>query len=297
MCGKYAVLEDIKNCLEMLFLKQLFLKKRFFCTVSAFSAVAVILRFFQLCYNVESKTGFYVNPFDVGRIFFVAILISAFVFGFIWAKSVKKRAIAPLSMKFDFSSLLSEKTTLAAVTVGFAINTFYEIYILSNPLPTLALAKTTHLFSLITVIFSTMCLVYFMFLTFLIENKQVADSVFCIVIVAWAAFRLLRDFITSSTVFYVSKDLLDIFYLCALLLTAFSLCRLFSRTDGAKGFRQFSIYSPITIVLGFTLSVPSLLGLLFGFESVSVSEAIMNIVTLSLSFFFMRVALHIYKEN
>lgn len=278
-------------------IKEILNKRPFFCSVASLSALAVFLRFIELAVNIEAETGFYKDPFSFGRILFVIVILAAFIFGFVWNKLSRRRALLPINMRFDFSSVLSEKTPFAICTIGFAINTFYEIYLLSNPLSSLVSVKTTNAFAVFTTIFSAACLVYFMFMTFLIENKFVGNSVFGVVLVAWAVFRVLRDFITTSTVFYISKSLLDVLYLCSLLLTVFAYCRLISDTDNFKGYRQFSIYSPIAIVLGFTLSVPTLLGWLFGFDAVSFSDAVMNIVNLCLSLFLLRFSMHLYKER
>lgn len=278
-------------------IKEIFNKRPFFCSVASLSALAVFLRFIELGVNIEAETGFYKNPFSFGRILFVIVILAAFIFGFVWNKLSRRRALLPINMRFDFSSVLGEKTPFAICTIGFAINSFYEIYLLSTPLSSLVSVKTTNAFAVLTTIFSAACLVYFMFVAFLIENKFVGNSVFGVVLVAWVVFRVLRDFITSSTVFYISKSLLDVLYLCGLLLTFFAYCRLISDTDNFKGYRQFSIYSPVTIVLGFTLSVPTLLGWLFGFDAVSFSDAVMNVVNLCLSLFLLRFSMHLYKER
>ncbi len=277
-------------------LKKIYNKKPFFYSVLILSLLATVIRFFELCLNIEAQTGFYKNGHSAGRILFIIVLISAFVFGFVWNILSRRRALLPINMKFDFSGVLSEKFPFAIGTAGFAINTFYEIYLMSNPLSTLVSVKTTSLFAILTTVFSAACLVYFMFMTFLIENAFVGKSAFGVVLVGWAVFRVLRDFITSSTVFYISKSLLDVLFLCSLLLSVFAYCRLISNTDKVKGYRQFSIFAPITIVLGFAISLPTLLGAVFGFEAVSISDAIMNIVNLSLSLFLLRFGMHLYKE-
>ncbi len=277
-------------------IKKILNKKPFFYTVLILSSLSVVIRFFELCLNTEAETGFYKNQDSFGRILFIIVLAAAFVFGFVWNKLSRRRALLPINMRFDFSPVLSEKFPFLIGTAGFAVNTFYEIYLLSNPLSSLVSVKTTSYFAVLTTIFSTACLVYFMFMAFLIENAFVGQSAFGVVLVAWAVFRVLRDFITSSTVFYISKSLLDVLFLCSLLLSVFAYCRLISNTDNTKGYRQFSIFAPITIVLGFTLSVPTLLGALFGFDAVSFSDAIMNIVNLALSLFLLRFGMHLYKE-
>ena len=277
-------------------IKKIFNKKPFFYSVLVLSLLAVIIRFFELALNVEAQTGFYKNQYSFGRILFITVLVAAFVFGFVWNKLSRRRALLPINMRFDFSAFTSEKFPFLVGTAGFAVNTFYEIYLLSNPLSSLVSVKTTSIFAVLATIFSTACLVYFMFMAFLIENDFVGKSAFGVVMVAWAIFRMLRDFITTSTVFYISKSLLDVLFLCSLLLSTFAYCRLISDTDKAKGYRQFSIFAPITIVLGSALSIPTLLGALFGFEAVSLSDAIMNVANLALSLFLLRFGMHLYKE-
>lgn len=278
-------------------MKNFLLKKSFFLSVSLLSVIACILRFIQLKTNIEANTGFYKNSTDAGRVLFLIILAAAFIFGFVWQYIVRKRALLPINLKYDFSALLNERILLAAVAVGFAVNTFYEIFRLKNPLPSLLLPQSITAFSIITTILSVLSLIFFIVLSFLIENKPLGSSVVSIVIVAWGVFRILRDFISFTTLFYISKNLLDIIYLCCLLILMFSLCRLLSGTDTKKGIRLFSVFAPITIVLGFVLSVPAILGYICRFDTVSESDLFMHFVDLMLSVFFLRVGMHIYKEN
>jgi len=295
----------LKLCFEKLsgdvILKNFLSKKPFFYTTTALSAIAAFLWFIQLCAYIEADTGFYINRSGFGkRLFvtlFIIVLAVAFIFGFVWNRIVRKRALLPINMKFNFTSLFNERLTFAVATIGFAINTFYEIYRLLNPLPSLTLEKTINFFSAATAIFSAASLIFFIIMSFLIENKGVANSAFSIVIVTWVVFRIIRDFIGLTTVYYIPKNLLDIIYLCFLLITSFSLCRLLSDTDTSKGYRLFTIYAPITIVLGFVLSVPAIFGFILRFDTVSTSDAFMNFVNLTLSVFFLRVAMHLYKEN
>ena len=220
--------------------KNLIFRKPFFISVASASALCVALRFWQLAFNIEKESGFYKNPLDIGRIIFVIILIIALIFGFVWHRIVKKRAILPINLKFDFSLLFSERILFAGVAIGFAVNTFYEIFRLKNPMPSLLLPSTTTAFSVITTIFSALSMAFFVCLCFMIENKQLATSFLSVVTVVFAAFRLLRDFMSFTSVFYVSKNFMDILYLCALVLCMFSACRLLSGSDMRKGYNLFT---------------------------------------------------------
>ncbi len=278
-------------------LKKDFIKKPFMLSVALFSAIAVMSRFFQLAFNIESETGFYKNPWDAANIIFVIILAAAFVFGFIWYYLMKKTNSLPPDCKFDFSPLFSERILLAAVAIGFAVNTFYEIFRIKNPFPDVMQTQSVAAFAVITTITSALCLVYFIALSFIIENMPAATSYLCVVTVAWIAFRVLRDFISFTTLFFISENLLDIVYLCLLMLCMFSVCRLFADADTKKGYTLFTLFAPLTIVLGFTLSIPAILGFLCGFESVGESDMFMHFVDLMLSLFLLRVGSYIYREN
>lgn len=278
-------------------MKNLILKKPFFISVAAASALCCALRFWQLAFNIEKESGFYKNGADIGRIIFVIILVAALVFGFVWHRIVKKRAILPINLKFDFSPLFSERILFAGVAVGFAVNTFYEIFRLKNPLPSLLLPGTTSAFSVIATIFSALSMAFFVCLCFMIENKQLATSFLSIVMVVFAAFRLLRDFISFTTVFYISKNLMDILYLCSLVLCIFAACRLLSNSDVRKGYNLFTFLAPFTIILGFVLSVPAILGYICGFETVSESDMFMHFVDLTLSVFLLRISMYVYSEK
>lgn len=278
-------------------MKNLIFKKPFFISVATASALCVALRFWQLAFNIEKDSGFYKNGLDFGRILFVIILIAALIFGFVWHRIVKKRAILPINLKFDFTPLFSERILFAAVAVGFAVNTFYEIFRIKNPMPSLLLPGTITAFSVITTIFSALCIAFFVCMCFMIENKQLATSFLSVVMVIFVAFRLLRDFISFTSVFYVSKNLLDILYLCALMLTIFSACRLLSASDTRKGYNLFTFLSPVTIIMGFVLSVPAIMAYLCGFEVATESDMFMHFVDLTLSVFLLRFSMHVYSER
>lgn len=273
------------------------MKKPFFISVALASALCVALRFWQLAFNIEKESGFYKNGADIGRIIFIVILIAALIFGFVWHRIVKKRAILPINLRFDFTPLFSERILFAGVAVGFAVNTFYEIFRLKNPMPSLLLPGTITAFSVITTIFSALCIAFFVCICFMIENKQIATSFLSVVTVVFVAFRLLRDFISFTTVFYVSKNLLDILYLCALILCIFSACRLISGSDVRKGYNLFTFLSPFTIIMGFVLSVPAIFGYICGFETASESDMFMHFVDLTLSVFLLRLSMYVYGEK
>lgn len=278
-------------------MKSLIFKKPFFISVTLASALCCALRFWQLAYNIEKDSGFYKNGADAGRIIFVIILALSLIFGFVWHRIVKKRAILPINLKFDFTPIFSERILFAAVAVGFAVNTFYEIFRLKNPMPSLLLPGTITAFSVITTIFSALSMAFFVCLCFMIENKQLATSFLSIVSVVFIAFRLLRDFISFTTVFYVSKNLMDILYLCALMITLFAACRLLSSSDTRKGYNLFTFLSPVTIIMGFVLSVPAIFGYICGFETASESDMFMHFVDLTLSVFLLRLSMHVYSEK
>ena len=279
------------------FVKKLLFKKPFFLSVASASALCVVLRFWQLAYNIEKDSGFYKNAADIGRIIFVVILALSLIFGFVWHKIVKKKAILPINLKFDFTPLFSERILFAAVAVGFAVNTFYEIFRIKNPMPSLLLPGTITAFSVITTIFSALSMAFFVILCFMIDNKQLATSFLSVVSVVFVAFRLLRDFISFTSVIYVSKNLMDLLYLCALIATLFGACRLLCASDTRKGYDLFTFFSPVTIVMGFVLSVPAILAYLCGFEVATESDMFMHFVDLTLSVFLLRFSMYVYAER
>lgn len=274
-----------------------FIKKNFVLFTALFSVLSVISRVFQLGFNIESETGFYKTPWDAANIIFIIVLAAALIFGFISYFFKEKSKDISTDAKFNFSPLFSERILLAAVAIGFAVNTFYEIFRIKTPFPDVMSTQSIMVFAIMTTITSALCLVYFIVLSFIIENMPAATSYLCVVTVAWIAFRVLRDFISFTTLFFVSKNLLDILYLCLLMICMFSVCRMFADSDAKKGYALFTLFAPITIVLGFTLSVPTIFGFFCGFESVGESDMFMHFVDLTLSVFLLRVGSYIYREN
>lgn len=278
-------------------MKKFLLKRPFSLSVVVLSVLASALFFILLATNMDAKTGFYENEINLFRILFIAVLVICFALGFVIRVLLRKKGLLPVNMKFDFSRFLSERVTLAVLCLGFLVNTFYEIYRYLNPLPSLTLTRTVTTFSLLTALLSAASLIYFIFVAFLIENHKVAASVLSILPAAWVAIRLLRNFIGYTVVFYMPKNMLTVLYLCCLLITLFSLSRLLSGTDSLRGFRSFAIFAPITSVLGFTLSIPFILGLIFSLKTVSVTDAVSSFADLALSLFLLRFSMHIFKEN
>ncbi len=276
---------------------QFFNKKPFFLTVSALSAAAVFLWFLELGFNIEEHTGFYKNQLSFSRIVFIIIVALSFISGFLLLRHIKSRAKLPVNLKFDFSSFFSEKLLFAIITVGFAVNTFYEFFRLANPFSTMILQRGNDTFAVLTTVASTLCLVFFIVLCVLSEPKKIGGSLACTVMVIWAVLRILRDFISFTTILYVSKNLIDIIYLSALVFTLFSFCRLIADDSSKKSFKVFTIFAPITILLGFVVSVPSILGFICGFETVGESDVFMHFVDLTLCVFLTRFSMHLYSEK
>lgn len=274
-----------------------FNKKPFFLTASLLSAVAVFLRFLELGFNIEKHSGFYKNQFTFSRILFILILIVGFIAGFFLLKFIKSRGKLPVNLKFDFSAFFSEKLFFAIVTVGFAANTFYEFFRLANPLSTMIFQRGNNAFAVLTAITSALCLVFFIVLCVLSEPKKIGGSLACTVLIIWSICRILRDFTSFTTILYVSKNLIDVFYLSALTLTLFAFCRLISDDNNKKNFKVFTIFAPITIILGFVVSVPSILGFICGFETAGESDVFMHFIDLTLSIFLTRFSMHLYSEK
>lgn len=277
-------------------MKNLFKKMPFGLSICSLSLLSIAVFLVILCIGLEEKTHFYNHDAVFLRIIFVLILALSLVLGFVINLVSRKRGLLPVNMKFDFSSFLSERFTLSLVSLGFLVNTFFEIYSYLNPHPTLSITGTANTFSLLTALFSAASLIYFIFFAFLIENRKAAASVLIIIPVIYVSLRILRDFSSADVIYFVPQNLFNIIYLCALLITLFSFCRLISESDSPKGFRTFSIFSPITIVLGFTLSVPYIIGAFLVPNIVSFSNLIGSFVDLTLSVFLLRFSMHLYKE-
>lgn len=277
-------------------MKNLFKKMPFGLSICSLSLLSIAVFLVILCIGLEEKTHFYNHDAVFLRIIFVLILALSLVLGLVINLVSRKRGLLPVNMKFDFSSFLSERFTLSLVSLGFLINTFFELYSYLNRGPTLSITGTANTFSLLTVLFSAASLIYFIFFAFLIENRKAAASVLIIIPVIFVSLRILRDFSNADVIYFVPQNLFNIIYLCALLITLFSFCRLISESDSPKGFRTFSIFSPITIVLGFTLSVPYIIGAFLVPNIVSFSNLIGSFVDLTLSVFLLRFSMHLYKE-
>lgn len=277
-------------------MKNLLCKKSYFLTVSIISLLAISLRTLTLYANIDPSTGFYKSRSAADRVLLLILLAAALLFGICWQFVLKRRAVLPVNLNYDFAPLANQRPLFAMMTVGFAVNTFYEIFRLANPMPTDNPNANITLFAVMTTLLSAASLIFFLMLSFLIENQHIGQSGLCLVIAAWVIFRILRDFVSFTTLFYISKNLLDILYLCMLLISILSAARVFSDVDRKKGLRLFHIVTPITIVLGFVLSIPAIFCFVCGSESVGGSDVFMHFVDLTLSVFLFRCALFFYRE-
>ncbi len=278
-------------------MKKFFLRKPFFLTATCLSAIAVLLRFIELGTNIEEHTGFYKNPHSFSRIAFIIVLALGFISGILLLYLIKKKANLPINLGFDLKPFFSERILLGAVAVGFAVNSFYEFFRLANPLTTLTFQRGNQTFAVLTTIFSALCLFLFIFLCFLPPSEKIYSSLAPAILVVWSLFRILRDFVSFTTILYVSKNLLDIIYVALLTITLFSFCRIISDADRKKGFKTFTILAPITIIMGLAISVPSILGFICGFDCVGESDMFMYFVDLTLSVFLLRFSMHLYSEK
>lgn len=276
---------------------KLFEKKPFFLTAAFLSALCVVIRFFQLGFNIEEHSGFYKNQLSFSRILFIVLLILGAISGALLLRYIKIRAKMPVNLKFDFSDFFAEKLFFAIVTVGFAVNSFYEFFRLSNPLSIMTFQTTNKAFAVLTAITSALCLIFFIIMCVHSDSKKIGSSLACTVLIVWSVFRILRDFVSFTTILYVSKNLIDILYLAALCITLFSFCRLICDDSVKKSFKIFTIFAPISIILGFVVSIPAILGFICGFDSIGESDMFMHFVDLTLSVFLMRFSMHLYSEK
>ncbi len=278
-------------------MKNFLLKKPFFLCVSSLSAIAVLLRFILVGTNIDFESGFYINSSSFCRILFVIVLLLALIIGGFLYYYLKKGAKFPINLEFDLKEFFSERILISVVTVGFAVNTFYEIFRLANPVKSIIYQSTNQTISILTTLLSAVCLIYFLVLSFVQNSEKLGSSLLSAALVIWALMRALRDYMSFTTIFYVSRNLIDIIYICFFALTALSFCRLVCKSENAKALKLFTFLSPITIVLGFVVSVPEILGYLCGFGSVGESDMFMHFVDLTLSLFLLRFSMHIYSEK
>ena len=278
-------------------MKNYVLRKPFFLTVSLISIFATFFRFILIKTNIDASTGFYLNTSSFSRIMLITLLVLALLLGIAALILYSKLPLLKERQSFSFEKFFDSRILFIALTVCFMFNTGFEIFRLINPPDDLVISNNMSFFGVVTLFLSIVCAVIFALLAFLPQNRHIASSGLLLAVVIFTAFRLMRDFTSYSTISFVSEHLLNIVYLCALLISFFSLCRCFSLCENKKGRRSVLVFAPITVVFGFTLSVSNIFGFILGFDSVSLSDLFRHLIDLPLAVFILKASMHLVKEN
>lgn len=277
-------------------MKNFVLRKPFFLTVSLLSIFATFFRFILIKTNIDATTGFYLNTSSFPRVMLIILLALAILLGIAALILYSKLPLLKERQGFQFESFFDSRLLFTALTVCFMFNTGFEIFRLINPPEDLVISSNMSFFGVVTLFLSLVCAVIFALLAFLPQNRHIASGGLLLAVVLFTAFRLMRDFSSYSTISFVSEHLLNIVYLCALLITFFALCRCFSLCENKKGRRSVLALAPITVVLGFTLSISSIFGFILGFDSVSFSDLSRHLIDLPLAVFILKASMHLVKE-
>lgn len=204
--------------------------------------VSLVMRFLQLCFTVESNTGFFINETkNFGPILLLMILLTALsVAVFSWLTFIRPNNPPKTTVFMSVSAL------------ALSLSIFAEL-VFSNTV--VAIAWQAALLKLL----SLAVIAYFVLLALnrfiKIELPEIASSV----TVLYVIIRMICDFTSISKLALISDNILLIFTYCALLTFFLNFTKLTCHADNDKSFKAILSSGLASVVLCFTSSIPNLL--------------------------------------
>ncbi len=204
--------------------------------------VSLVLRFLQLCFTIETNTGFFINETkNFGPILLLLILITALgVAIFSWLTFIRPNNPPKTTVFMSVSSL--------ALSLSIFAELVFKNTIVSIPWQ-LSLLK----------LLSIAVIAYFIlyglepFIKF--KLPKIASSITVLYII----IRIICDFTTISKLALISDNILLIFTYCAILTFFLNFTKLYCNADNDKSFKMILSSGLASVVLCFTSSIPNLL--------------------------------------
>ncbi len=204
--------------------------------------VSLVLRFLQLCFTIESNTGFYINETkNFGPILLLMILMSAFsVALFSWLTFIRPNN-PPKTTKF-----------MSVSAIGLSCAIFAELIFNNSPV---AIPWQSALLKLLSLAVTAYFILFALTPFIKIKIPEIASSVTVLYII----IRMICDFTSISKLALISDNILLIFSYCAVLTFFLNFTKLYCDADNDKSFKVILSSGLASVVLCFTSSIPNLL--------------------------------------
>ena len=204
--------------------------------------VCLVLRFLQLCFTIESNTGFFINETkNFGPILLLMILLcTSSVAVFSWLTFVRPNNPPKTTMFMSISSF------------ALSLSVFVEL-VFNNAVA--AISWQSALLKLLSFAVIAYFIVFALSKFIEIQIPEIASSV----TVLYTIIRMICDFTSISKLALISDNILLIFSYCAVLTFFLNYTKLACHTDNDKSFKVILSSGLASVVLCFTSSIPNLL--------------------------------------
>lgn len=205
--------------------------------------VSVILRFLQINFTIEAKTGFFITELKTyGSVLLVLILACAFltaIFGYMTYKRPEKTPKVNIFM------------SISAFLLGLSI--LYEVMLEESPISVLSWQV------MLLRLFGIGAAVYF--LTFALTPIISLDlpPILSALPTAYLIIRMICDFTAISKLALISDNIIIIAVYCFMLLFFLNFAKLYNRIDLDLNFKKLLSFGLTSVLLCFTNSIPNIL--------------------------------------
>ncbi len=242
--------------------------------------ISLILRLLQLCFTIETNTGFYINETkNFGPIILLVILLCTL-------------SVAIFSWQTYIRPNNPPKTTKIMSISSFALSlsVFAELIFNNSPISIQWQSTLLKLLSLATVAYF---ILYGLTPYIKVKIPEIASSITVLYII----IRMICDFTTISKLALISDNILLIFSYCSVLTFFLNFTKLYCNTVNDKTFKVILSSGLVSVILCFTNSIPNLLINIFSKTDYHHSSLFSCVTFLLLGIFILSYILSYFSKN
>lgn len=228
--------------------------KKIIFLFSIFLPISILLRTMQLSFTIEPQTGFFLTEFKANG---TAMLLVIFAL-----------CLTPAFFAF-FSHRNPEnppKPNLAISVTSFLMGISVICELLAEKISEYAIAWQGTALKIVGV------LTFVFFIAFAVEPfiKFKLPKITMAIPTTYYILRIICDFSSIAALAIISENLLLMFTYCAMLLFMLQFAKLYNRLDSEKNFKKLLATGLVSIMLGFTQTVPHII------LKISIGNALMH---------------------